>query len=361
MTLNKKVMERISSQWVAHLYTELTIGFGSAMGSPFPDDKMFPQLNMDNFDADKHLRPPYMIPPKLARSSKNFEDILNCILLFWMVLMVDMQGYEMDIKSDIHRRNLIKDSRFYNLRHLTESLVPAKTYHNPFRGNAAEILLSINDFRAYNSRIGWVEGQSFGWMEYKRPHDIDKEFQDLVIQIDDDGIVVGGGRILLINRQAIKSVKNLKETAEGRKSETHPGALLGGHEEMAIRCEIPNECHCLLDGEEQPPSIFLSMSAPPPPAPAASENGEESSSKKRKLSEGEQESTSASVPSPPQPVLLKRSIWRVKVRGQPPPASSEVAQSFSQPIGGRRVMILVGVKLQGWSREREFSKELTWL
>jgi len=48
------------------------------MGSPFPDDKIFPQLNMDNFDAEKQLRPPYMTPPALSRSPGNFEDILKC-------------------------------------------------------------------------------------------------------------------------------------------------------------------------------------------------------------------------------------------------------------------------------------------
>jgi hypothetical protein len=57
----------------------LNIGFGSAMGSPFPHDKMFPQLNMDNFDAEKQLRPPYIVPPKLSRSSDNFNEILKCI------------------------------------------------------------------------------------------------------------------------------------------------------------------------------------------------------------------------------------------------------------------------------------------
>src|SRR5271170_1874027 len=193
-----------------------------------------------------------------------------------------MEGYELDIKSDIHRRNLIKDSRFYNLRHLTESLVPVKTYNNPFRGNSREILLSINDFRAINSSIGWVEGQQFGWMEYKRPHDIDLESRDLVVQIEDDGIVVGGGKIALINRQALKAVKLLKDTAEGRKSETHPGALNGGQEEMAIRIEIPYGCYCVFDGEEKDVSIFDN-----PPAPTAPENGEELPSKKRRLTESE--------------------------------------------------------------------------
>src|SRR5438046_6736815 len=101
-----------------------------------------------------------------------------------------MEGYEIDIQNDRHRRNLIKDSRFYNLRHLTESLIPAKTYRNPFRGNAAEIIISIVDFRVAYSRIGWVQGQPYGWMEYKRDHDIDENTRDLVIQLDDDGTIV---------------------------------------------------------------------------------------------------------------------------------------------------------------------------
>ena len=76
-------MVKISFQWVytfPHFEEECVYdsGFGSAMGSPFPDDRMFPQLNMENFDANKQLRPPYMIPPKLSRSSTQFDEILKC-------------------------------------------------------------------------------------------------------------------------------------------------------------------------------------------------------------------------------------------------------------------------------------------
>ena len=271
-----------------------------------------------------------------------------------------MEGYEIDIQNDLHRRNLIKDSRFYNLRHLTESLIPAKTYYNPFRRNAAEILLSINDFRASNSRIGWVEGQPLGWMEYKRPHDIDKEPRDLVIQIDDDGIIVGGGQIVLINRQALKAVKTLKESAEGRKSETHPGALLGGRQEMAIRIEIPNECYCLFDGEERSAKMFDSTGPrrAPLPVTAAPENEEDLATKKRKLSDSvQEESGNQSLKA----YTLKRSMWRVKVRGHPP-LEGGTSQSSNQNVGlGRRTLVLVGVKLEGWTGEKEFSKEISWL
>jgi hypothetical protein len=273
------------------------------------------------------------------------------------MLMADMEGYEIDIKSDIHRKNLIKDSRFYNLRHLTESLIPAHVYHNPFRGNSAEILISINDFRATNSRIGWVEGHPFGWMEYKRPHEIDKEPRDLVIQIDDDGIIVGGGKIVLINRQAVKPVKTLKEAADGRKSETYVQTLMGGRQEVAIRIEVPNECYCVFDGEETSPRVFDSTTPG---------NGEDLT-KKRKLSEsvttGSTESTTPAI-LVPKLHILKRSMWRVKVRGQPSPPSQEgkTLQLPNQPGGGaRRSLVLVAVKLEGWTGEREFSKEISWL
>jgi hypothetical protein len=271
-----------------------------------------------------------------------------------------MKGYEIDVQSDVHRRNLIKDSRFYNLRHLTESLTPSKTYHNPFRGNTAEILISIKDFRPSNSRIGWVEGQPFGWMEYKRPHDIDKESRDLVIQIDDDGIIVGGGKIVLINRQALKAVKAIKESAEGRKSETHPAALSVGRQEMAIRIEIPNECYCLFDGEERSAKMFDSTGPPlpPPPVTAAPENAEDLPSKKRKLSDSIQEESGNQSPKA---YTLKRSMWRVKVKGHPPPEGG-TSQSSNQPVvGDRRALVFVGVKLEGWSGEKEFSKEISWL
>jgi hypothetical protein len=208
-------------------------------------------------------------------------------------------------------------------------------------------------------------------MEYKRPHDIDKDAKDLVVQIDDDGIVVGGGKIMLINRQAVRPVKTLKECAEGRKTEVHYGALNGGHEEIAVRIDIPQECYCLFDGEEQCPAL---MGAPSPstitaPAP---ENGEDSpATKKRKLSENQQRSSAAASEftslekEVPKALVLKRSIWRVKVRGQPPPPSPEgdpTQAPTQQTLGaGRRIMILVAVKLEGWTKEKEFSKEIAWL
>jgi hypothetical protein len=285
-----------------------------------------------------------------------------------------MQGYELEIRSDVHRRNLIKDSRFYNLRHLSEVLVPAKLFHNPFRGNAEELLLNITHFRANNARIGWVEGQPFGWMEYKRSHDVDKTAKDLLIQIDDDGLIVGGGKVMLINRQQLNAVKLLKESAESKKTETHPGRYLGGAQELAIRIEIPVECFIMCDGNECS-GLFEEKHLPTVPptenGDVTSENGDGGSAiKKRKLSESaEGRSVMATTAQGagsqvPRFWTLKRSIWRVKVKEQPPPPSSGGGPSHppGQPVaGGKRVMILVAVKLEGWTDEKEFAKEIPWL
>jgi hypothetical protein len=275
-----------------------------------------------------------------------------------------MQGYELEIRNNIHRRNLIKDSKFYNLRHLSEVLIPAKLYHNPFRGSTEELLISITDFRAKNARVGWVEGQQFGFMEYKRPHDIDDIHKDLLVQIDDDGLIVGGGKIMLVNRQALNSIKTLKETAEGRKTETHSGHLPGGQHEIAIRIEIPNECYVMIDGQDGTglldpmPPISSTPTAPP-------QNGGESPvAKKRKVGEagdGVVTPATAAVPEP-KVVTLKRSIWRVKVKGQNLPPSTEGGpQSTNVLLAGRRAMVLLAVKIEGWTREKEFSKEIDWL
>ena len=279
-----------------------------------------------------------------------------------------MEGYEIDIQNDIHRRNLQKDARFYNLRHLSESLVPSRIHVNPFRGNARELLLSVSDFRPSNCRIGWVDKASHGWMEYKRALDVDTDFMDLVVQIEDDGYVVGGGKILLINRAGLKGVKALKEAAEERKAETLPGP---SGTELILRIEIPGECYCVIDGEERSSqSLFEGESRPPSVPTVTPENGENPPLKKRKLDEPEPQEEAESVsdkpvtlPSArktPKAYTLKRSMWRVKVREQSAPAPT-TNTSQHQVAGRRRGMVLVAVKLEGWTREREYAKELVWL
>jgi len=206
-------------------------------------------------------------------------------------------------------------------------------------------------------------------MEYKRAHDVDKDFMDLVVQIEDDGYVLGGGKILSINRAGLNGMKVLKEAAEGRTAETLPGP---SGTELIVRIEIPGECYCVIDGEEASrESLFEGEGTRPSVVTVAPESGETPSVKKRKLDEAEPQGEVASIldkpvilpsapPKSPKAYTLKRSMWRVKVRAQS--AAASTTNASQQQLGaGRRGVVLVAVKLEGWTREREYARGLAWL
>jgi len=190
---------------------------------------------------------------------------------------------------------------------------------------------------------------------------------------------VGSGHILLINRQAIKQVKVLKDTAEGRKTDPHtvPVSGFAGQVEIALRIEIPKECFCIIDGDQQPVSVFEGFSNP-----MANSENRDAGSKKRKFNEvegrgsgenampvsveGQQpDRAPPTIASGPRAWMLKRSMWRVKVKGQT--LASNPAQTEANQTGGhaitidKRTMVLVGIKLEGWSRESQFAKDIKWL
>lgn len=74
-------------------------------------------------DADVdtlHIRPPPFQSPKLPRKDGTiFKDLLQLL-----------QGYELDVRSPAHRKNLIRDSQFFHFRELKERLQVAElTWH----------------------------------------------------------------------------------------------------------------------------------------------------------------------------------------------------------------------------------------
>ncbi|PKK75565.1 hypothetical protein RhiirC2_736347 [Rhizophagus irregularis] len=78
-------------------------------------------------------------PPILDRDPKLFSDILRYL-----------QGYEIGIKDEVHRQNLLKDSRFYHLKGLTEKLLASSMTVNGFSKEESarnEILFRLKDIR----------------------------------------------------------------------------------------------------------------------------------------------------------------------------------------------------------------------
>ncbi|CAG8455587.1 12698_t:CDS:2 [Rhizophagus irregularis] len=78
-------------------------------------------------------------PPILDRDPELFSDILRYL-----------QGYEIGIKDEVHRQNLLKDSRFYHLKGLTEKLLASSMTVNGFSKEESarnEILFRLKDIR----------------------------------------------------------------------------------------------------------------------------------------------------------------------------------------------------------------------
>ncbi|CAJ0831880.1 1114_t:CDS:1 [Entrophospora sp. SA101] len=99
---------------------------------------------------------PSLKPSMIDRDPDLFAEIMRYL-----------QGYDIEIKSEVQRQNLLKDSRFYRLRGLTEKLLASKLTVNGFdvgdnnnhhRGDddfelKNEILFHLKDVRTSNSAL----------------------------------------------------------------------------------------------------------------------------------------------------------------------------------------------------------------
>ncbi|CAG8514412.1 1020_t:CDS:2, partial [Dentiscutata heterogama] len=78
-------------------------------------------------------------PPMVDRDPELFSDILRYL-----------QGYEIGIKDEVHRQNLLKDARFYHLKGLAEKLLASTVTVNGFAKHDCaknEILFRLKDIR----------------------------------------------------------------------------------------------------------------------------------------------------------------------------------------------------------------------
>lgn len=94
---------------------------------------------------------PSLKPPTIDRDPDLFAEIMRYL-----------QGYDIEIKNEVQRQNLLKDSRFYRLKGLTEKLLASRSIVNGFdadnnhRGDddgelKNEILFHLKDIRASSS------------------------------------------------------------------------------------------------------------------------------------------------------------------------------------------------------------------
>ena len=138
------------------------------------------------------LRPPSILPPSVPnRSAKTFADLLHIL-----------KGYSVEIRSEEHRAELLRDARYFHLKGLEQRLIPHQITYNLVR-KTSEILLRLEDIR--QSGVSFVaDGTSLssaaaspasstasntpnasGWVYYQRPY-VDSEAYILIVEISGD-------------------------------------------------------------------------------------------------------------------------------------------------------------------------------
>lgn len=105
-----------------------SLGFAHFFATPAEG---FPGLDRQNL-----LRPPSLNPPALLnRSADVFADIMRLL-----------QGYDVHIRDEEHRQDLIRDAKYFHFKGLEQRLLPVKLSYNLTRGTK-EIVLRLEDLR----------------------------------------------------------------------------------------------------------------------------------------------------------------------------------------------------------------------
>jgi hypothetical protein len=92
-------------------------------------------------------------------------------------LLKMMQGYEVEIRSEVHRANLLRDARYYHFKGLEQKLVPHEVSYN-LKRQQNEIVIRLEDIR--QSGVSFLPdpilsadaevSSTAGYVSYARPY-----------------------------------------------------------------------------------------------------------------------------------------------------------------------------------------------
>ncbi|KAH3686446.1 hypothetical protein WICPIJ_002626 [Wickerhamomyces pijperi] len=134
--------------------------------------------DISNLIVDKNwIRPPPQAAPSLNRD-------LN--LLKQLILL--LQGSEVCLDSDCHRRNLIREAKYYRFFELVERLTKSKIIWNPI--NESEEILVPLEYLDLKSKLALTQTPSGFFWSFGRLYGDDLTSRVLIIQIDETGVVV---------------------------------------------------------------------------------------------------------------------------------------------------------------------------
>jgi hypothetical protein len=105
-----------------------SLGFAQFFSTP---TEVFPGL-----DRNALLRPPSIQPPVVPnRNGETFSELVKML-----------QGYNVDIRNEAHRAQLLRDARYFHLKGLEQRLIPVQISYN-LKRNQPEILIRLEDIR----------------------------------------------------------------------------------------------------------------------------------------------------------------------------------------------------------------------
>ncbi|GAB1743567.1 hypothetical protein NU219Hw_g496t1 [Hortaea werneckii] len=158
-----------------------SLGFSAFFTTP---SDVFPGLSQQAL-----LRPPSIMPPSIPhRSARVFADLLHVL-----------KGYPLEIRSEEHRQELLRDARYFHLKGLEQRLIPHHISYN-MSHDRTEIVIRLEDVRqsgivfvadkASESSSGESPAGSDttsssvrpGFIHYQRPY-VDSEAYSLLLEV----------------------------------------------------------------------------------------------------------------------------------------------------------------------------------
>jgi hypothetical protein len=147
-----------------------SLGFSQWFSTPA---EVFPGL-----DRSALLRPPSISPPSVPnKSGETFRELVKML-----------QGYNVEIRSEVHRSQLLRDARYFHLKGIEQRLVPHEISYN-LKRQQSEILIRLQDIR--QSGISFTpdtpststssEPSKTGSITYARPYTDDASLTPVLI------------------------------------------------------------------------------------------------------------------------------------------------------------------------------------
>ncbi|KAG5983034.1 hypothetical protein E4U55_000930 [Claviceps digitariae] len=151
-----------------------SLGFAFFFSRP---DNLFPGL-----DREGLLRPPSILPPAVPnRNADTFAELLRLL-----------RGYEVRVRDEAHRQELLRDARYFHFKGLEQQLLPHHLCYNPLRGYS-EMTMRLENVQKSGISIVYEQQQQqpppqqqqlpfCARISYARPY-IDDSPSDLILEI----------------------------------------------------------------------------------------------------------------------------------------------------------------------------------